>query len=116
MLAHAQQEDPRECVGLLFGKGTQVTRRVPLENAAPSPTTRFFADPSALLAALKEADVRGEALLALYHSHPAGPPVPSERDFLEAQYGALHLIVTLTGVRGFRLTGEGFEEVGLELM
>ncbi len=121
MLAHARQSAPDECVGLLLGQGDTrtgtATRRVLLENTAPTPRTRFFADPSGLLRALREADRRGEVLLALYHSHPRGPAEPSEADLENAHYDALTLIVTLRpeGVRAFRVRRSGFEEVGLEV-
>lgn len=117
MLGHAQQRDPDECVGLLFGHGETVTRHVPLTNTAKAPRTRFFADPTELLRALSGADGLGEALLGLYHSHPDGPSTPSRTDLQNAHYRALTLIVTLrpVGVRAFRLWSTGSEEVGLEV-
>lgn len=117
MLAHARARDPEECVGLVFGREGAATRHVPLTNTAAAPRTRFFADPTELLRALIDADARGEALLALYHSHPDGPSAPSETDLAHAHYSALTLIVTLRpeGVRAFWL-GEAGLEVRLEVM
>jgi proteasome lid subunit RPN8/RPN11 len=118
LLRHARARDPEECVGLVFGHEGTATRYVPLTNRAAAPRARFFADPTELLRALVDAEVRGEALLALYHSHPDGPSVPSNMDLNNAHYHALTLIVTLRPerVRGFRLLPAGFEAVALELI
>lgn len=113
--AHALETAPDECVGLLFGRGDQVTRQVPLTNVSPVPRTRFFADPQELFRALKDADARGNDLLASYHSHPHSVPFPSEADHAAAWWGAVQLIVTPDAVKGFRLVGCRAEEVRLEV-
>ncbi len=110
---HAHDAAPDECVGLLFGHEAQVTRPVKLTNRAPTPRTRFFADPQELIVALSGADARGEALLAVYHSHPGGAAFPSSADVAAAQYDAALLIVTPTEVRAFRLRGEHVSAVTL---
>ena len=118
MLEHARNELPDECVGLLFGKEGGVRRRVPLANVAARPETHFFAQPEALLAALQEADGRGETFLALYHSHPNGPPTPSATDLAEARYGVVHLVVVPSSgvVRAFEFSSGGFEELALVVL
>ena len=115
MLEHARNELPNECVGLLFGTENGIQRRVPLANVAARPETRFFARPEEVLAALQEADARGETLLALYHSHPHGPPTPSSTDLEEARYEVVHLIVVPSSgsVRAFWLSSGGFSELEL---
>ena len=118
MLEHAHSELPNECVGLLFGTEKGVQRRVPLANVAARPETRYFAQPEELLAALQEADRRGETLLALYHSHPNGPPTPSATDLEEARYGVVHLVVVPSSgsVRAFEFSRGGFEELELVVL
>ena len=115
MLRHARNEHPNECVGLLFGTEGGVRRRVPLTNIAAQPETRFFARPAEVLAALQEADGRGETLLALYHSHPNGPSTPSPTDLEEARYGVVHLVVVPSSgsVRAFEFSSGGFSELEL---
>lgn len=113
--AHALETAPDECVGLLFGRGDRVARRVPLTNVSPVPRTHFFADPQELFRALKDADARGDDLLASYHSHPHSAPFPSEVDHAAAWWGAVQLIVTPNAVKGFRLVGCCAEEVRLEV-
>lgn len=112
---HAHDAAPNECVGLLFGRGIQVTRSVALANRAGTPRTRFFADPQALFAALSEAEARAESLLAVYHSHPDGAAFPSETDVAAAHYDAAQLIVTKAEVRAFRFGGPGVTEVRLNV-
>lgn len=112
---HARDAAPDECVGLLFGNAHRVTRAVPLANLSPTPRRRFFADPQELLAALTAADAHGDALLAIYHSHPGGAAFPSPTDVAEARYDAVTLIVTPSTGRAFRIEGETVIEVRLEV-
>jgi proteasome lid subunit RPN8/RPN11 len=83
---------PEEACGLLSGRGARVEMVYPLENAAHSPT-RFVIDPSAQVDAMLAMEAAGQELLAVYHSHPQGPPHPSGTDIHEAGYlGIVHLI------------------------
>jgi proteasome lid subunit RPN8/RPN11 len=93
--AHARRSAPDECVGLLFGDEAEgrVTRAVALTNRAQTPQKTFFAAPQELFDALRDAAVRAEELLAIYHSHPHGPPHPSPTDVAAAHYHALCVIV-----------------------
>ncbi len=113
MQRHAHNAAPDECVGLLFGHEAQVTRSVELTNRAPTPRTRFFADPQELIAALGGADAQGETLLAVYHSHPDGAAFPSRADVAAAQYDATLLIVTPTETRAFQVGGQHISAVEL---
>ena len=113
MLEHAHNELPNECVGLLFGIQETIQRRVPLTNISSHPETHYFASPEELLIALQGADERGETLLALYHSHPHGPPTPSATDLEEARYEVVHLIVVPSSgsVRAFEFSSGEFSEL-----
>ncbi len=115
MLAHAREEDPRECVGLLLGGGSVAELALPLENVSQTPRTAYRADPRRLLKALRQADDAGLEVLAVYHSHPGGPALPSVRDRTEAVWDTLYVIIGgATGeVRVFRLP-QG-EEVELDV-
>ena len=121
MLAHAQLTGPNECVGLLFGHQTRagheahVTRRVSVPNLSATPETHYFAAPERVLAALQEADERGDVLVGLYHSHPRGPGLPSPTDLAEARYNVPYLIVLpATGeLWAYGLSKTGYESVAL---
>jgi [CysO sulfur-carrier protein]-S-L-cysteine hydrolase len=100
MTAQAAAELPNECCGLLAGViaggiGT-VSHWFPLPNIAKPPTTEFLSEPRAMLAADKAIRAAALDVLAVYHSHPASPPVPSrkdrERNFSES---VMNLIISL---------------------
>lgn len=115
LLAQAQAALPLECVGLIVGKSWQTARLQPLPNVAEHPERAYLAEPSALLAALKALDADDEVLLAIYHSHPSGPAMPSATDLSEARYEVPHLIVApATGtIRAFELTPDGYREISI---
>jgi len=105
---HCLSEKPREACGLLAGRGGVVSRAVPLPNVSPTPHRAYLADPEYLYQALRDLEERGEEVLAIYHSHPAGPPALSARDLEQAFWpGVVQLVVSLSGqepeVRGYLL-------------
>jgi proteasome lid subunit RPN8/RPN11 len=96
MLAHAQADSPNECVGILAGTTDGVvTERYPLINALASPR-RFESEPRSLFEAEKRRRAAGVEFLAVYHSHPSSPAVPSKID-LENSYSdeVMCLIISL---------------------
>lgn len=84
MLAHADRAFPEECCGLLLGEAGTITAAVPARNVHPVPATHFEIDPAALIAAHRDARGGGPQVLGYYHSHPHGPPAPSNTDRAEA--------------------------------
>jgi proteasome lid subunit RPN8/RPN11 len=115
MVAHCLREAPLECCGLLGGAPPLVSSIHPLRNADAS-ETRYNADPHDLIRAVIELRGRGAEILAIYHSHPRWPAVPSQTDLRENHYGAVpRIIVSLLGpepdVRVWRLDAESFEEL-----
>lgn len=112
MVAQAQAELPNECCGLLGGTVVggvgRVTSLYPLVNEAASPI-EYRVNGYELLQKSKLMRQRGEDVLAIYHSHPTAPPVPSRKDLAEAYYGSsIYLIISLAGsepeMRGWWLT------------
>ena len=85
MLEHVAHETPMEACGLLAGSGSRVEQVVPIKNAAGSPV-RFRMDPAEQIQALFSFEEYGLELIGIYHSHPAGPPGPSQIDLSEAAY------------------------------
>jgi proteasome lid subunit RPN8/RPN11 len=105
---HCCREKPREACGLLAGREGVVSRAIPLPNVSPSPERAYLADPEYLYRALRDLEERGEEMLAIYHSHPGGPPTPSARDLEQAFWpGVVQLVVSLSGrepeARGYLL-------------
>ena len=96
MVSHAQAELPNECVGLLAGlPDGRVRDRYPLVNALADPR-RFESEPQSMFAAVKRCREQDFEFLAVYHSHPTSPPVPSGTD-LEQNYwpGVVSIIISL---------------------
>lgn len=95
---HARADFPREACGLLVGRGDRVAEVIPVANAAADPLRTYVMEPRALAAALAGLDARGLELLAFYHSHPHGDPIPSATDKALATYpDTPYLIVGLNG-------------------
>lgn len=94
LLAHAREQVPNECCGLLIGTSARIERAVRASNTRASPT-RYTIDPADHFQALRIARATGTAVVGFYHSHPASPPVPSETDREGAAYpGHCYLIVS----------------------
>ncbi|NPV66825.1 MAG: M67 family metallopeptidase [Anaerolineae bacterium] len=96
MIAHARQVYPDEACGLIGGIGTEGRMIWPIHNVADDPMVRFRMAPDEQVRALAAFEGRGWELIAIYHSHPTGPPRPSDTDIAEAQYpAAFYIIISL---------------------
>jgi proteasome lid subunit RPN8/RPN11 len=117
MLAHARAEAPLECCGFLAGldRPEQV---IPLINRLQSPVA-YEADPASLIRAHREMRSQGWHELAIYHSHPTSPAIPSRTDLQRNGYGTgiVHVIISLAegqnSIRGWRFDPDEFYEVCL---
>lgn len=103
IVAQAERELPSECCGLLAADDAvrpgeaeiiEISRHFELTNQLNSPI-RFESEPSSLFAAMKEMRRRKWELVAIYHSHPTSPPIPSRFDLANNFYGdqVQHLIL-----------------------
>ncbi len=122
ILAEAQRGGGREVCGLIGARDGAPVSLYPVPNAAPDPARRFRMDPRGQIEAMRRMREAGEALWAIYHSHPQGPARPSLRDLAEAAYPeAVHLIVSL-GTAGvlelaaWRIAGGEAREVPVEIV
>jgi [CysO sulfur-carrier protein]-S-L-cysteine hydrolase len=86
-VAHARQELPNECCGLLVGLPGLVRAAVPMRNVLGSPTQYRIDDAEhmALRRTLRHGEEAVE-ILGVYHSHPSGSPDPSPTDVAQAHY------------------------------
>jgi proteasome lid subunit RPN8/RPN11 len=118
LLAHAEAERPNEACGLLAGRGGRVCRVYPAENIHHSPTV-YEMNPAQQLAAFLDMEAAGWELIAIYHSHPAGPAEPSPTDIAQAYYPeSIYVIVSLAPgaawqVRGFTIEAGQVAEVSI---
>jgi proteasome lid subunit RPN8/RPN11 len=83
MVAHAREDLPNECCGLIGGSGEQATTVLRVENAAASPL-RYEMDPKAQYDAYTAIEGEGQELLAIYHSHTKSAAYPSQTDVNQA--------------------------------
>src|SRR6187200_1899569 len=84
MVAHAREDLPNECCGMIGGRNGEATRVVRVENAAASPL-RYEMDPQGQYDALKAIEDGGEDLIGIYHSHTRSAAYPSQTDVNEAR-------------------------------
>ena len=119
MRRHVAGEAPREACGLVAGRGGVSTEVFPITNVLHS-SVRYRMAPEEQLRAFRRIEAAGDTLLAIYHSHPAGPPTLSSTDLREAAYlSAVYLVWAPVGttwlVRGFLLDGRGVREILVRL-
>ena len=83
MIAHAREDLPNECCGMIGGSGDAATSVVRVANSAASPL-RYEMDPQEQYNALKSIEDGGDELLAIYHSHTKSAAYPSQTDVNQA--------------------------------
>lgn len=100
---YAEQQAPRECVGALGGDWQEEIEQVasahtfyPLPNIAAQPEREYLADPGSFVRALRSMEREKYTLVALFHSHPRGPALPSLTDIRLASYPVPYLIADLS--------------------
>lgn len=96
VVAHAREDLPNECCGMVGGAGDEASVVVPVVNSAASPL-RFEMDPQGQYNALKSIEDDGKEMLAIYHSHTKSAAYPSQTDVNQAVNwpDAIYLIVSL---------------------
>jgi proteasome lid subunit RPN8/RPN11 len=115
MVAQARADAPLETCGLLAGRDERAMRVLPVPNVLHSPV-QYRMGGQEFAEAMIACDFEP---LAIYHSHPAGPPVPSPTDIAESFYpDSVYIIISLAqeppSVRAFRITGGGVTEIELQ--
>ena len=76
---------PQEGCGLMSGRDGVVRCVYPVENSLHSPVA-FQMDGWQQLQAMLAIESNQEEIVAIYHSHPHGPPDLSEQDLAQATY------------------------------
>ena len=83
MVAHAREDLPNECCGMIGGRNGEATEVVRVVNSAASPL-RYEMDPQGQYNALKSIEDDGGELLGIYHSHTKSAAYPSQTDVNQA--------------------------------
>ena len=123
LVAHARQEAPNECCGVVAveaGTPVRAARVHRAVNTAASPL-RFEVDGRELLRTIDEIESAGAELGAIYHSHTRSAPYPSQTDinFAANWPGVEWLIVGLASgeppqVRSYLIDGGEVREVAVQ--
>jgi proteasome lid subunit RPN8/RPN11 len=121
IVAHARDELPNECCGIVAAQDGRATNVYRAKNAAASPL-RYEIDPHELLKIWNDINYRGWVLEAIYHSHTKSPARPSQTDINLARNwpDAIYLIVSLADarhpdLRGFRIVDGNVDEAELAI-
>ncbi len=115
MLAHVLADRSEERCGLLAGQANRVEAVLPVPNVLRS-AVAYQMDGREFIEAMVACDFEP---LGIFHSHPAGPPVPSPTDIAQALYpDSIYVIIALNqsppSVRAFRIVEGRVSEVNIE--
>jgi proteasome lid subunit RPN8/RPN11 len=107
MVAHAVQDAPNECCGIIAGKDGSARKLYRAKNSEASPY-RYNVDPKDLLQIFRECEDNNWTFLAIYHSHTGSEAYPSPTDvrlafWPEAAYVLISLAQETPVVRAFRI-------------
>jgi [CysO sulfur-carrier protein]-S-L-cysteine hydrolase len=115
MIAHAQEDAPNECCGIIAGEDGRAQKLFRAKNAEASPY-RYNVEPKDLFRIFRECDDNGWSFLAIYHSHTASEAYPSPTDVRLAFWPeAYYVLVSLQDadkpvVRAFRILDSEISE------
>ena len=84
LIAHAREDLPNECCGLVGGSDGAARSVYRARNEFASPLSYRIAGEDQYRIIEKEMRDRGEDLLAIYHSHTKSPAYPSQTDVNQA--------------------------------
>lgn len=115
-MAHARETAPEECCGLLMGEDEVARRVLRCRNVHPTPETRYVIDKAQVFEAFRAARDFDRELVAIYHSHPRSPALPSATDRAEAQWPeAVYVLVSLRNeppeMFAYRITDGAVREI-----
>jgi proteasome lid subunit RPN8/RPN11 len=121
IVAHAREEAPNECCGMVAGTDGRATRVCRARNPQASPL-RYAIHPQDQFRIMTEIEERDEQVAGIYHSHTASPAEPSQTDINLAENwpDPLYLICSLAdpdapSVRAFEIRDRQVNEVELDV-
>ncbi len=119
MVAHAREDAPNECCGMVATRDGEAVKVYRAINAAASPL-RYEIEGAEQYRIQMEIDDQHLELGAIYHSHTRSEPVPSQTDINLAFYPeTLYVIVGVANgdadVRAFRIRDGQVTEADLEV-
>jgi proteasome lid subunit RPN8/RPN11 len=96
MVAHAREDLPNECCGMIGGRDGEALEVVRGINIAGSPL-RYEMTGQGMYDIYSGIEERGMELLAIYHSHTRSPAYPSQTDVNQAEFwpDPVYIIISL---------------------
>jgi len=95
LIAHAREEAPNECCGMIGGSDGEAATVYRSVNAEASPL-RYSLDARDQFRIMEAMENAGEELLGIYHSHTGSAAYPSQTDVNLATYpDAVYVIVSV---------------------
>ena len=121
IVAHAREEMPNECCGMVGGVNGEAIDVIRGENVAASPL-RYEMTGQEMYDMYAAIEAKGQELLAIYHSHTKTAAYPSQTDVNQAANWPeqIYLIVSLADpdaadVKGYLLKGLRIADAELEI-
>jgi [CysO sulfur-carrier protein]-S-L-cysteine hydrolase len=121
IVAHAREEEPNECCGLVSGREGVATEVFRARNEMASPVA-YNVHPQDLFRITAAIEDRGDELAAIYHSHTKSPAEPSQTDInlADGWPDPVYLICSIADrdnpvIRGWRLRDGQVSEVTLDI-
>jgi len=121
IVAHARDDDPNECCGMVAGSNGEARRVYRARNAEASPF-RYTIHPQDQFRITMEIEDQGEEIAAIYHSHTKSAAEPSQTDINLAENwpDPLYLICSIANpdapqVRAYAIRDGAVQEVGLNV-
>ena len=128
IIAHAREDAPNECCGIIAGTYGDATHLYRAINAAASPY-RYEVEPKDLLRISREIDDNDWDIFAIYHSHTHTKAYPSGTDIRLAFYPEAYYILVSHGdpdsaevspenpdVRAYRIVDEEVTEETIDIL
>jgi len=127
MVAHCQQQYPKEACGLLAGEpvGQRLQREAvpvyPMRNVEDSPIG-YSMDPKEQLQVERQMRSHGQAMLGIYHSHTASDASPSSVDVgLAISPDISYVLVSLKDrqrpvLKSYRIEGQAVTEEPVQIV
>ena len=120
VIAHAREDAPNECCGMIAARDGVAVAVHPATNAAASPL-RYEIEGREQYRIQTAIEDAGLDLGAIYHSHTRSAPEPSQTDINLAFYPeALYVIVGVAGedadVRAWRIVDGQVSQASLEVL
>lgn len=127
IIAHALEDNPNECCGIIAGLDGEATKLYRAINAAASPY-RYEVEPKDLLRISRDIDDNDWDVFAIYHSHTHTQAYPSGTDIRLAFYPEAYYILVSLGdpdkpgvspdnpdVRAYRIVDDTVTEETIEI-